>query len=353
MSEDVKKTELYEEHKKLNANMVDFHGWMMPLYYESIIKEHNYVREKCGMFDVSHMGDIFITGKDSEKTLSRLVPTDLTSLKNNDCVYSAFLNENGKIIDDCIIYKFNNEKFLCVPNASMIDIIYNHIIENKIGDTNITNSSDQLSCIAVQGNMTEQILAEVGIKFPEFFKFYESEFGIISGTGYTGEKGCEIIIENDKVVKLWRDLIKALKEIECGPCGLGSRDTLRMEKGMLLSGQDFKEDINPYEASISFIVNSNADFIGKSSIAAKDNEFIFRGFIVEEKNSFPRNSNKILNVEGEEIGHITSGTMSPTMKKGIGLGYIFKKYQKAGTEVFIETRKGKVKSLVSRPRMLP
>ncbi len=353
MADSVRKTKLYDEHVRLGANMVDFHGWMMPLYYDSIIKEHNYVREGCGMFDVSHMGDIFIEGEDAEKTLLHLVPTDIRLMKDGDCVYSAFLNENGNIIDDTIIYKFNKKKFLCVPNASMISRIYNHIAKNKIGDTKVEDKSDDLSCIAVQGKKSEEILNDIDINFPESFKFFESENRIVSGTGYTGEKGCEIIIENDKVVKLWNELLKSIKKIGYGPCGLGSRDTLRMEKGMLLSGQDFNENRNPYEASISFIVNNETEFIGKNALMNRNNECIFRGFIVNEKNAFPRTGNKIFNNEGEEIGEITSGTLSPSLKKGIGLGYISKKYQKVGTDVKIETRRGKVSSIVSKPRLLP
>ena len=354
MLNDSMKTELNKNHRELGANMVNFHGWDMPLYYESIIKEHNYVREKCGVFDVSHMGDIFIEGKDAKETLMRLLPTDIGKVKDGQCVYSAFLNEDGKMIDDTIIYKFNNEKFLCVPNASMIDIIFNHIFENIQGDVKIKNKSNNLSCLAIQGKMSDIILNKLGLEFPEFMKFYEKNSMIISGTGYTGEKGCEIILENDLVQDLWKNIIMELKGVGGGPCGLGSRDTLRMEKGMLLSGQDFNSDKNPYESSISFIVNMDHDFIGRNSLLKNNEpELIFRGFVMDDKNSFPRHGSKIHNLENEDIGYITSGTISPTLKKGIGLGYVRREHRKIGTEVLIETRKGFTKGYISKPKIIP
>ncbi len=348
------RTVLYEEHIKMKATMVDFHGWDMPLYYESIIKEHLYVRGKCGIFDVSHMGDIFITGVGAEDTLMNLLPTDISKMKDGDCIYSAFLNENGNMIDDTIIYKFSEGKFLCVPNASTTEIILEHIIKNKKPVTEVINSSNDLSCIAIQGKASEDILSKLGFEFPEFLKFYEKDGMIISGTGYTGEKGCEIILKNKDTVETWKKFISFLDEIEAGPCGLGSRDTLRMEKGMLLSGQDFNSDRNPYESSISFIVNLNHEFIGKDILLTKTNpEFIFRGIIMDLNNTFPRHGNKIYNNDGGEIGIVTSGSISPILRKGIALGYMEKKYSKQETEILVEIRNKKFSGKVSKPRIVP
>ncbi len=348
------RTALYNEHVKMNGNMVDFHGWEMPLYYESIIKEHMYVRGKCGVFDVSHMGDIFITGKGAGKTLMKLFPTDTSNMNKGDCVYTAFLDDNGNMIDDTIIYKFNDEKFLCVPNAATTLNILNHIIKNKEKNCDVVNSSNEFACIAIQGKESVNILKNMNIEFPEPFKFYEKNGMIISGTGYTGEVGCEIIIKNEEAVSLWKKIITELKAIGCGPCGLGSRDTLRMEKGMLLSGQDFNSDRNPFEASVSFIVNNNHEYIGKEKLLNKQKpDRIFRGVIMDEKGSFPRHGNLIYNTEGEEIGIITSGSISPILGKGIALGYINRNSSKSETAVLIGIRDKKLKGKVSRPRIVP
>ncbi len=348
------RTILYDEHVKMNANIVDFHGWDMPLYYESIIKEHMYVRERCGVFDVSHMGDIFLTGSGAEESLMKLFPSDISKMKEGDCLYTAFLNNDGNMIDDTIIYKFNKEKFLCVPNAATTDKILDHILKNKTNNCEVKNSSSELSCIAIQGKDSVNIMKNLGLKFPDFFKFYEENGMIISGTGYTGEIGCEIIIKNNEAVNLWEKIVDDLKKIGCGPCGLGSRDTLRMEKGMLLSGQDFNSDKNPYEASISFILDNDHNYIGREKLLSNQKpERIFRGIIMNEKGSFPRHGNLIYDKSGKEIGIITSGSISPILGKGIGLGYINRNESKIDTSILVGIRDKKFNGKVSRPRIVP
>lgn len=346
------RTVLYDEHVKLNGKIIDFHGWDMPLYYDSIIKEHMFVRRLCGIFDVSHMGDIYIEGRNAEEFIKRMVPTDVGKLKNFDCAYTAFLDENGNMIDDTIIYKFNNEKFLCVPNASMKDIILNHLKKNLIDNVELKDVSDILSCIAVQGPVSEEVMRKIGYELPGPFTFYEKDGVIISGTGYTGEKGCEIIINNVKAVEVWRNLVNILKEIESGPCGLGARDTLRMEKGMLLSGQDFSGDRNPYESSISFIIDMNHDFIGRNKIENKQVAQTFKGFIMEENNMIPRHGYIIYDNSENEIGIVTSGSISPVLNKGIALGYLNKNSGKNGDIVLINIRGKNHPAKISRPKMV-
>ena len=347
------RTPLYEEHLKLNGNMVDFHGWEMPLYYESIITEHNYVRNGCGVFDVSHMGDIFIEGTGSLKTLQHILPTDVEKINDGECVYTAFLNNEGNMIDDTIIYRFNKEKFLCVPNAATKDRILKHIVDNNVGNASISDYSDRLGCIAVQGPESSEIMNEVGFKFPDFFKFYEKDSIIVSGTGYTGEKGWEIIAPNSDIILIWNMIIKSLRKKGYGPCGLGSRDTLRMEKGMLLSGQDFDSDRNPYEASISFIITSDHEYIGKENLMNNTKpEYVFRGFISDEEKVIPRHGNTVEG-NGKESGIITSGSISPTLKRGIALGYIDREFSKPGNKVNIIIRNSTHPFKVSRPRMVP
>jgi aminomethyltransferase len=359
------RTPLYDEHVSLGARIVDFHGWDMPIEYSRIIDEHIAVRKSAGIFDVSHMGDIIISGLDAGEFIDHLFPTDVTSLKSGQCIYTAFLNENASIIDDTIIYKLNDRKYFFVPNAANIDIIFNWLKKNVSGyDVEIKNVSDDIACIAIQGPMYEEVLKGLGYRTvkPFTFSFEKSNYKnaitggndvIISGTGYTGEKGVEIICPADEAVEIWKKSLDGLRKVNGKPCGLGSRDTLRMEKGMLLSGVDFNNDKTPYECSISFIVSNSKEFIGKKRLEERksiDND-IFRGFISGDR-SIPRSGFAIYS--GDNItGNITSGTFSPILQKSIALGYIKKDSSKPGTEVLIDIRGKKVKAMVSRPRMVP
>jgi aminomethyltransferase len=359
------RTPLYDEHVSLGARMVDFHGWDMPIEYSRIIDEHIAVRKTAGIFDVSHMGDIIISGLDAGEFIEHIFPTDIASLKSGQCIYTAFLDENASIIDDTIIYKLNDRKYFFVPNAANIDIIFNWLKKNISGyDVEIRNVSDDIACIAIQGPMYEEVLKVLGYKTvaPFTFSFEKSAFKnaitggndvIISGTGYTGEKGVEIICPAEEAVDIWKKSLEGLNKINGKPCGLGSRDTLRMEKGMLLSGVDFNNDRTPYECSISFIVSNSKDFIGKKRLEERKStdSCIFRGFISEDR-SIPRSGFGIYSGDNP-IGNITSGTFSPILQKSIALGYIKKDSSKPGTEVLVDIRGRKVKARVSRPRMVP
>jgi aminomethyltransferase len=358
------KTALYNEHKKLGAKIINFHGWEMPLEYSSIIKEHMAVRTNVGIFDISHMGDIVISGYDSDNYVDHIFPSKVSELNKNECMYTAFLNDLGNMIDDTIIYRLSKEKFFLIPNASNINKIYMWMLDNKGNyDVDIYNYSDLISHIAVQGQKSEQVINNLGMKFPESFKFIynqSNEYNIItgnsdiviSGTGYTGERGVELIVPNKIAGALWESLLKEVYNLNGTPCGLGSRDTLRMEKGMLLSGQDFHEDKNPYESSISFIINLEHDFIGKEALIKEKIQYnnIFRGFKLETKN-IPRNGFDIF-ANNKAIGKITSGTISPILNTGIGLGYISREYSKIGTEVYVKIRENEVKAEVTKPRII-
>ena len=358
------RTALYDEHIKLGAKMIDFHGWEMPLEYSSIINEHMSVRKNVGMFDISHMGDIVISGSDADNYVDYIFPSRVSLLKENECMYTSFLNESGNMIDDTIIYRISDNKFFLIPNASNINKIYNWMIENKKNyAVDIKNYSDRISHIAIQGPQSINIINNLGMKFPETFKFLYHEVEvqnvitgnndiIISGTGYTGEKGVELVVPNKIAEEMWESVLKEIKKIGGMPCGLGARDTLRMEKGMLLSGQDFNENKNPYEASISFIINYDHEFIGKEKLIEQKTEYrdIFRGFKLENKN-IPRNGFNIY-INEEKIGNITSGTISPILNIGIGLGYIDRKYGKTGNNVYIQIRGKPVKAEVSKPKII-
>ena len=348
------KTVLFKEHEKLNAHIVDFHEWGMPLYYSSIITEHNYVRKAAGVFDVSHMGDIIISRKDSINFLEHILPSNISDMKIGTCLYTAFLNNDGYIIDDTIIYRLSENDFLTVPNASTTEKIYNWMKENSESyNVKLSNLSSELSCLALQGPLSEEIAKKIGIEFQQPFTFSGSIDGMmVSGTGYTGEKGIEIIVKNNNAVELWNKIVEELKLIGGGPCGLGARDTLRMEKGMLLSGQDFDNNRDPVECSISFIMTNKHDYIGRKSIESRVHDKIFRGFMIEGK-GIPRNGNIICLNDGTKIGFVTSGSISPTLSRGIALGFIEKKSSKSGIKVIIQIRENKFIAEVSKPKMVP
>ncbi len=355
------RTPLYDEHVKLNAKFVDFHGWEMPIQYTSIIEEHRQVRNKAGIFDVSHMGDIKIEGKDAQEFISYLLPSDLSKANTGKAVYSAYLNEDAKMIDDTIAYKINENKFLVIPNAATTDKIHKWIINNKKDyDVKISNLSEKLSCIALQGPLSSEIMKTimpdaVNLDHFSFINAY-NEFPdndlkdviLIARTGYTGEDGFEFIIPNKYAAKLWNNLLSN-KDVK--PIGLGARDTLRMEKGFLLSGQDFNEDRNPIEAGISWIINWDHEFIGKSKLEEEKDSVKerFRGVISTDK-TIPR-SGSTLKLNGEEIGKLTSGTFSPTLSRGIGLGYV-KSDIKLDTEVTIVTKNSDGKGIIKKPRLV-
>lgn len=359
------KTALYENHVKLGARIVDFHGWEMPLEYGSILNEHMSVRKHVGMFDVSHMGDIKVEGKDAESFLDHMLPSDISSLKEGDAMYSAFLNDDGYMIDDTIVYRMKDDSFFFVPNASTIDIMYRWNMKNSEGyDVKIQNFSDKLSCIAVQGPQSIEVASSMNIDFPEFFKFSytnsEHENAVtgtdsimVSGTGYTGEKGFELIVPNEDAASVWNNVYGHVTTLEGLPCGLGARDSLRMEKGMLLSGTDFNSDRTPYESAVSFIVDSSKEFIGKENLMKKKEEQkdIFRGFTLDTK-IIPRSGCSISN-NGDIIGAVTSGTYSPILEKSIALGYISKGSVKKGDPVNIEIRNRKFTATVGRPKIVP
>lgn len=359
------RTPLYEEHLKLHANMVDFHGWAMPMQYGKIMDEHMYVRNCAGIFDVSHMGDIIISGREAEKFLLYLLPTDISVLKDGDAAYTTFLNDNGLIIDDTIVYRLNRQKFFVVPNAATTEKIYGWILEKSNGfEIEVKNVSDSIACVALQGKRSIEVLDKIGFRYPGDFKFYQVEGSkyaenaltgsngiIVSGTGYTGEKGVEFLVPSQDAVELWRLLISEVEGIGGGPCGLGSRDTLRMEKGMLLSGTDFSSDRNPYECSISFIVTNKNEFIGKKSLEADKSTQIFRGIKMDGK-IIARSGSPVYH-DDNLIGTVTSGTLSPIIGSAIALAFIDKKYSKPGTSVDVIVRERKVRGVVSRPRMVP
>jgi len=330
------KTPLFDLHIKLNAKIVDFHNWQMPLFYESIIKEHLWTKENCSIFDVSHMGRVIIRGNDSENFLNYLTTIDIKNLKINQAKYGLMLNENAGIIDDLVVYKLSQNEFLMVINAGTTQKDLNHILSySKNYNIEIENITYKISQIAVQGPKSKEILenylkTNLDIPYYHFIKYNDL---IISRTGYTTEDGFEIYISSEYVLGFTENL---LKNEFVKMAGLGSRDTLRLEAGYCLYGNDINENINPISAKLKWAIYFDKDFIGKEKlleIMKNGVEYVRVGFIAIDK-GIPRENNEIY-FNNEKIGYVTSGTFSPSLKKGIGMGYVKNEFSKINNEIII------------------
>lgn len=355
--QNLKKTPLYEDHKKLNAKMIPFGGWEMPVQYPTgLITEHKTVRSHVGLFDVSHMGEIEIRGQDSESFLQGLTTNNLATLKNGQAQYSALCNDHGGMIDDIIIYKKNEKNFFICVNASNIqkdfDWIYHH---NKKNDVSVENLSDAYGQIAVQGPKSRELLMN-GFSKNEanyfhnlaYYHFFEAElFGIsclIARTGYTGELGYEIYCATQHTSHIWISLLHNDHITEPAlPCGLGARDTLRLEMGYLLYGNDMNEDTSALECGLKWITKfEKDDFIGKSALMNQEKQGITKKLVAFEMldRAVGRHGYKVFHPENttQEIGIVTSGSPSPSMAKNIGLMSIESEYAHIGKTVFVDVR---------------
>ena len=313
------KTCLHDNHVRLGAKMVDFAGWHMPIQYTSIVSEHNAVRERVGIFDVSHMGQIFVSGKDASSFLSYVTTWDVNKLSDGDCRYCHILNNDGNIIDDTIVYTFSNQDYMLVPNASMISKVFDWLNLNSSNfEVDIYNKSEEFFCLAVQGPESLRLLRQYFNLSITPFKLIKSDNLIISGTGYTGEKGYEIMGPISESQKIWESFL----EMGAIPIGLGARDTLRLEKGYLLSGTDFNGSQTTLESGYSWVIDWNHDFIGKERLLVQKNgEYECLSGILLEERGVLRPGLEVY-FEGEKISELTSGSLSPILKRGIGLSYL-------------------------------
>ena len=310
---------LHDNHVRLGAKMVDFAGWHMPIQYTSIVSEHNAVRERVGIFDVSHMGQIFISGKDASSFLSYVTTWDVNKLSEGDCRYCHILNNDGQIIDDTIVYTFSNQDYMLVPNASMISKVFDWLNLNSSNfEVNIYNKSEEFFCLAVQGPESLRLLRQYFNLSITPFKLIKSDNLIISGTGYTGEKGYEIMGPISESQNIWESFL----EMGAIPIGLGARDTLRLEKGYLLSGTDFNGSQTTLESGYSWVIDWNHDFIGKESLLVqKEGEYKSLSGILLEERGVLRPGLEVY-FEGKKMSELTSGSLSPILKRGIGLSYL-------------------------------
>ena len=343
------KTALYDKHVSLGAKIVPFAGFDMPVQYSGVTEEHFAVREKVGIFDVSHMGQFFVEGPSAKDLLQFVGTNNVDSLENGKAQYTCLPNGNGGIVDDLIVYKMADEKYFVVVNASNIEKDWNHISKhNEKFGAKLTNASDEMSLIAIQGpkaTETLQKLTETNLSEIPYYHFTEGKIAgfddvIISNTGYTGSGGFEIYFKNENAVKIWEAITEAGEEFGLIPCGLASRDTLRLEKGFCLYGNDIDDSTSPLEAGLGWITKFDKDFVDKEVLAKQKEEGITRklvGFEMQEK-AIPRHDYLVVDAEGNEIGKVTSGTMSPMKKIGIGLAYVAKPHFKIDSEIFIQIR---------------
>ena len=344
-----KRTPLYDEHKKNDGRIVEFAGYSLPISYSSINKEHNTVREKVGIFDVSHMGEFIISGPDPLSFLQKVTTNDLRKLRYGQAQYSLMCNENGGIIDDLIIYKKRND-YLLVVNASNREKNLKWLKKHQNSNVLIKDISDSIGLLAVQGPRSRKILSQLfDIDFNKL-PFYHFQYGSIKGfnamisrTGYTGELGYEIFVKSKNLISLWKNILSTGKEFGILPAGLGCRDTLRMEMRYHLYGLDIDENINPIEAGLSWVTKFDKEFfIGKSKLAKLNKKSQKKLVCIEmAEKAIPRTGNSII-INNKIVGRVTSGTMSPSLKKGICLGYIESMYYQKKNAIFIDIR-GKMK----------
>lgn len=328
----VKETYLHDKHVALGAKMVDFAGWHMPVQYSSIIEEHKTVRENVGLFDVSHMGEVFVSGKEATAFLNKVVPQDIERLDYEKAVYCQLPNKNGGLIDDLIIYKIGIENYLVICNASRIDEDLNWLVRNKRGmDVKIDNQSHNYSLLAIQGPRAIDLIRKMGYNVQNQASFtikpaiIEGIRLLASRTGYTGEDGFEILVENEFSEFLWDKILEEGKEFNIKPIGLGARDTLRLEAALHLYGNDLDESTTPIEAGLSWSVpkDKKADYNGKEIIMSQIANGVSKklvGLVMLDRNIARHGYEVYFN--GEKVGHITSGCVSPSTGKNIALAYV-------------------------------
>jgi aminomethyltransferase len=352
----LKRTALYEEHRKLNGRLIDFGGWELPVQYTGVMDEHIACRTAAGLFDVSHMGEVIVEGVDAEKYLYHLVANDITKVAIGQAQYSPLCHPHGGIIDDLIVYKRAADRFLVVVNASNTekDFTWMQKVHREGGfRCRLENESPNWSQIAVQGPKAEKILQKLtktNLSEIKTYRFAEGEVSgvtaIIARTGYTGEDGFEVYVAWEKGGQIWSELLKAGTPEGLKPCGLGARDTLRLEAKYPLYGQELTDETNPIEAGIGWAVKlDKADFVGKSAIAAAKAAGLKRKLVGIELTGagIPRTGYRVLDASGtRQVGHITSGTQSPSLKKPIGIAYVELASAEIGTPLRVEIRANQI-----------
>ena len=358
----LKKTPFHAIHQRIGGKLVEFAGFEMPVQYKGIKTEHAAVREAVGVFDVSHMGEFFVSGPYALDLVQKVTVNDASKLVPGKAQYSCMCYEDGGIVDDLIVYKLADEHYMLVVNGANVDKDFEWISSQNSMNAELVNRSDDYALLAVQGPKSAnalQKLTDVDLSGIPFYGFTTGTFAgadmIISATGYTGEKGFELYfdVNTTDAEAIWNAIFEAGDTFGMEPCGLGARDTLRLEMGYALYGNDITAQTNPLEARLGWITKfDKGEFVGKNSLLKVKEEGKTRqmiGFIVEDQRSIPRNGYDILNDNGDKIGVVTSGTMSITLGKGIGMGYVVLPYAADGTTIQIAIRKKTAAATVTKP----
>ncbi len=360
----MKKTVFFDSHVEQGGRMVPFAGFEMPVEFSGIKNEHNNVRNNVGVFDVSHMGEIWITGKNASAYIQHLTSNDIQKLTPGKVQYSCFPNGRGGIVDDLLVYMFNDDRYLLVVNASNTEKDWLWMLKNKVEGLSLNNESESTSQLAVQGPNATRVLQKitsVDLLSVPYFHFVEGDMGgkehvIISNTGYTGAGGFELYFKNEDGPAILNAVMDAGKEFGILPAGLASRDTLRLESGFCLYGNDIDDTTSPLEAGLGWItkfVDGN-NFIDREYLEKQKAEGLKRllvGFELNER-GIPRKDYPIVKEDGEPIGVVTSGTMSPLTSKAIGMGYVEIPYSKTGTTIYVSIRNKQIPATIVKPPFL-
>ena len=349
----LKRTALFEDHLKLTGKIVDFGGWELPVQYSGVLNEHQAVRQACGIFDVSHMGEIFVEGEGSVEFINFVTTNDASLLAIHQAQYSAFCHESGGIVDDLVIYRLDEKKYLLVVNASNTEkdfLHLNHALSLFQGTKpKVTNQSANYSQIAVQGPLAEKILQGLTTTKLSEIKTYWCKEGSVQGvptliarTGYTGEDGFELYLPWNDAPLIWNSLLSAGKESGLLPCGLGARDTLRLEMKYALYGHELNDETNPLEVGLAWItkLNKAGSFIGRDAILKLKESGAKKALVGLQSSDrgIPRQGYEVYSSDKIKIGTVTSGTQSPSLKQSIGIAWIEKAYDAIGTHVLVKVR---------------
>lgn len=354
----MKTTPFTDVHIALGAKMHEFAGYNMPIEYSGIIDEHNTVVNGVGVFDVSHMGEFWVKGPHALELIQKITSNDASKLPLGKAQYTCFPNETGGIVDDLLVYHYEPEKYLLVVNASNIDKDWNWCVSHNTVGAELENASDRMAQLAIQGPKATEVLQRltpVDLSSIPYYAFTTGEFAgcpqvIISNTGYTGAGGFELYFYPEDAKKIWDAIFEAGKPEGIKPIGLGARDTLRLEMGFCLYGNDLDDTTSPIEAGLGWITKfvDGKDFTNRAELERQKKEGVSRKLCAFElvDKGIPRHGYAIVDAEGKEIGHVTSGTISPVLKKGIGMGYVQTAYAKPGTEIYIQVRNRNLKAQV-------
>ncbi len=355
----MKKTALTDVHIALGAKMVPFAGFNMPVQYTGINDEHETVRTAVGMFDVSHMGEFILKGEKALDLIQKVSSNDASKLYDGKVQYGYLPNENGGIVDDFLTYKIDDKTYLLVVNASNIDKDWDWISKFNTEGVEMKNISDETSLFAVQGPKAAdalQKLTDIDLAPMEYYSFQKGVFAgvenvLVSATGYTGAGGFEIYVANENAEKVWNAIMEAGQEFGIKPIGLGARDTLRLEMGFCLYGNDIDDNTSPLAAGLGWVTKFSKDFVNSENLKAEKEKGVSQklvGFEMIDR-GIPRHDYEIVDADGNKIGRVTSGTQSPSLKKSIGLGYVDAAFAKEGTEIFISIRNQPIKAIVRKP----